>query len=352
MKRAYFFTLLVATALCIGLVLFFILGQAEVPSSSELLIVPSKAPFSRYIAATGTVEASSGNIAIGTPLNRVVDKVFVAVGDFVQKGQVLLQLENTDLQAELLKQEIAVDGIEAGLKKLEALPRKEELAASRAALERAQVDLDQAQAEYQMVLSLGDPRALSQQERNRREFALQQNKAKFHQAEAELTKVAAGTWQPDLEIAELGLKQAQAQRAHLKAELARTTLEAPIEGVILQSNARAGQLASSPLFILGDIRHKHLRVSINQYDIPFFHADAAAVAFVQGRSQEKFAIEFVRVEPYLLSKKNISNDINEKVDTKTLEVIYRIVEPQPLNLPLYVGQQMDVFIDASEQSQK
>lgn len=345
MKRTYFFTLLFATALSIALIFFFIFSQKERPSSAALLVVPSKAPFSSYIAATGIVEASSGDISIGTPLNRIVEEVFVQVGDSVKKGQILLQLENKDLQAELLRQEIAVNSAKANLNKLEALPRKEELAASRAALERAQADLNQAQAEFQMVLTLADPRALSLQERNRRQFALQQNTAKVHQAEAELTKVAAGTWEPDLEIARLKLKQAQAQQARLKAELARTTLAASIDGAILQSNARAGELPSSPLFIIGDIRQKHLRVSINQYDIPSFQADAAAVAYLQGSMQEKFPLEFVRVEPYLLSKKNINNDINEKVDTKTLEIIYRIIEPQQSHLELYVGQQMDVFID-------
>ena len=38
------------------------------------------APFHSYISGVGVVEASSDNISIGTPINRIVEKVLVKVG--------------------------------------------------------------------------------------------------------------------------------------------------------------------------------------------------------------------------------------------------------------------------------
>jgi len=39
----------------------------------------------------------------------------------------------------------------------------------------------------------------------------------------------------------------------------------------------------------------------------------------------------------------LSGDSAERVDTRVLQVIFRF---QPSGVPLYVGQQMDVFLDA------
>jgi HlyD family secretion protein len=47
----------------------------------------------------------------------------------------------------------------------------------------------------------------------------------------------------------------------------------------------------------------------------------------------------------VLPKKSLTGDSTERVDTRVLQVIYKI---EDTNLPLFVGQQMDVFIDASK----
>ena len=57
----------------------------------------------------------------------------------------------------------------------------------------------------------------------------------------------------------------------------------------------------------------------------------------------RMALEFVRFEPYVIPKKSLTGDSTERVDTRVLQVIYRVKNE---NAPLYVGQQMDVYIDA------
>jgi hypothetical protein len=55
-------------------------------------------------------------------------------------------------------------------------------------------------------------------------------------------------------------------------------------------------------------------------------------------------LEFVRFEPYVIPKKSLTGDSIERVDTRVLQVIYRIRDAEP---SVYVGQQMDVYIDGS-----
>jgi HlyD family secretion protein len=47
---------------------------------------PPVSTFSDRVAAVGLIEASTENIAIGTPLSGVVTKVFVTAGETVKSG--------------------------------------------------------------------------------------------------------------------------------------------------------------------------------------------------------------------------------------------------------------------------
>ena len=51
----------------------------------------------------------------------------------------------------------------------------------------------------------------------------------------------------------------------------------------------------------------------------------------------------MRIELYVVPKKSLTGDNTERVDTRVLQVIYAI---DTLGRRLFVGQQLDVFIDA------
>jgi hypothetical protein len=71
---------------------------------------------------------------------------------------------------------------------------------------------------------------------------------------------------------------------------------------------------------------------------------AKAIANVRGNADLKTPVTFVRFEPFVLPKKSLTGDSTERVDTRVLQVIYRVDNDA---LRLFVGQQMDVFIEAS-----
>ena len=64
---------------------------------------------------------------------------------------------------------------------------------------------------------------------------------------------------------------------------------------------------------------------------------------VRGNADLTYPLKFVRFEPFVLPKKSLTGDSTERVDTRVLQVIYRVERD---DLRLFVGQQMDVFIDA------
>ncbi len=308
-------------------------------------------PFKSYIAGVGIVEASSGNIFIGSPVNRVVDQVEVKTGEKVKTGQILFRLESRDLTADLQTRLIAYENALANLQKLEALPRPEDMIAAAAVLKSAEIELAQAKSQYSRVVGLQKSGAMSDEEVARRYFANQEAEAKFQKIHADFEKIKAGAWRPDLEIAKLQVQQANADIQHVKANMQRVTITSPIDATVLQIKIHEGEFPPSgtPSMIIGNTDTMHLRVNINQFDASHFQPEAPAVAFLQGNAELKFLLHFVRLEPYFVTKQNLTNDIHEKVDTRVLQAIYSFKEGENR---IFVGQQMDVFIETQNPKQQ
>ena len=93
-------------------------------------------------------------------------------------------------------------------------------------------------------------------------------------ATAEYDLLKAGAWQPDIEIAKAAVSEARAQIDLVKTEIDRATVVAPVDGVVLQVNVRAGERVSDrdnrALVVLGDISTYHVRVDIDERDIARF----------------------------------------------------------------------------------
>ena len=71
-------------------------------------------------------------------------------------------------------------------------------------------------------------------------------------------------------------------------------------------------------------------------------------AVTRGQAHKEYPLRFVRVEPYVVPKKSLTGDNTERVDTRVLQVIYALEGAEGR---VYVGQQLDVFLDVSKQSQ-
>jgi HlyD family secretion protein len=350
MHRTYFI-IIACIALASAILIFFSIWKENSdpePVTQEQSISYPVPPFKSYITGVGIVEASSENIFIGLPIQRLVKQVLVKGGDKVKKGDVLIKLEDLDLQADLKTRQVEYEIALAKIQKLKQLPRPEDVSAAEANLRRAEAELAQARSQYEMVQGLQDSRAIRREEINRRQFNYEQTQALRQQAQVNLEKVKAGAWEPDIQIAHLEAEQAKANVDRVKADIERTIIRSPIDGKVLQIKIHEGELPPmdtfrTPIMVVGDTDEKYLVVSINQFNTPYFRPDAQAIAFLQGDTRIEFPLEFVRLEPYLVSKQNLTNLVNEKVDTRVLEVTYSFKNGDH---QVFVGQQMDAFIEA------
>ena len=308
---------------------------------------PTETSFTSKVGAVGLVEASTENIALSLPVPGLVTQVFVQAGDRVHKGQKLFRLDDRDVRAELALRETALQVARTRLQRLVSMPRPEEIPPVEAKVREAEQMLADADVQLRLIESVKDKRAIRDEDLQRRRVAARAAEARLSEAKAELALLKAGSWEPDIQVARAEVAQAESQIQRIQTDLDRLTVSSPIEGRVLQCKVRAGEYAqagplATPLMLLGAVDELHVRADVDEQDAWRVRPGASAVASVRGESTRKFRLHFVRFEPYVIPKKNLTGDSTERVDTRVLQVVYALDR----QAPLYVGQQMDVFIDA------
>jgi RND family efflux transporter MFP subunit len=272
------------------------------------LVPPPQSPYANSIGARGLVESVNENVRIAPSASGLIDKVNVRVGDVVKTGDVLFTMDSRDAKAAVKTQEARV-------------------AVQTAMVAEAQTLLADRQDQFDRTSQLRQKNVASVDEMRRVEFALQTAQRQSERSRADLS-----------------LANAELNDAQVKLEL--LTVRAPREGTVLLVNIRAGEYAavnaSETAILLGDIRELQLRAEVDESDAPRVRPGCTAVAFLKGSREQAIPLEFVRIEPYVLPKRSLTGESTERVDTRVLQVIFKFATP---NFPVYVGQQMDVFIE-------
>lgn len=315
---------------------------------------PAQAPYESYIAGSGLIEAASQNIAIGSPLPRIVAEVFVKVGDEVAADAPLFRLDDRDLRAELAVRKGALASARAKLDRLAAAPRPEELPPAEARVRAAETILADLKNQVTAWEAVADKRAVSEEELARKRFAAQSAEARLSEAQSQLLLLKAGAWKPDVDVARAEVASAEATVGSTETELARLVVRAPLKGVLLQVNIRAGEFAPSgalptPLLLFGNLDRLHVRVDVDENDAWRWKPGSSATAFVRGNRELRTLLRFDHVEPYVIPKKSLTGDVTERVDTRVMQALYSFDRAA---LPVFVGQQMDIFIEVKKETPK
>ncbi|MEM1329117.1 MAG: biotin/lipoyl-binding protein [Planctomycetota bacterium] len=329
----------------------------------------------RYIGAVGTSEPPGEPIAIAAHTSGVVTGVRVRVGDAVEVGQPLFFVESSRAEAEVGLRRAEVIVAERDLESLRASipPRQASVLSASATVESARAELRSAEADLadrknllSIATSVTDPRAISRELVDRRRFAVDQAEARVATANASIARAEAdlaeseadlsrfvdeetGRDGPEIESAASRVEQARRSLEKAQADLSLLTVRSPVSGTVLQVNIREGEFApasvpSEGLVVLGRSGPTHLRVEIDEVDIPRFNPAARAWASPRGASGNRVELELVEVEPLVVPKRNLSGRTSELIDTRVLQVVYAI--DNSFQSP-GVGQQFDVYVESN-----
>ncbi|MFA5538636.1 MAG: efflux RND transporter periplasmic adaptor subunit [Gemmobacter sp.] len=186
------------------------------------------------VTATGSVEPTN-MVDISSELSGTLAEVLVDFNDAVQAGQVLARLNTDNLEARVEVQRAALRAAEAGVA-------------------RAQANLGEAQTNFQTAFELDERGAATRQNLNTARAALDRALAEREVAEADVALSGA-----NLRLAE--------------TELAKACICSPINGVVLDRQADAGQIVAASLqapvlfSVAEDLTRMELRVAVDEADI-------------------------------------------------------------------------------------
>lgn len=216
--------------------------RVEVPANAG-----SEAPGlegTTVLSATGYVIAAR-KIEVASKVVGRVAWVGVERGDRVAAGQPLVRLEDEEYRARLLQQEGLVAATRAQLAELEAGSREEEIAQSRAQLQQALVELDNAEISLRRLRELQPTRAISRQQLDDAEALVRSRQAQVESVRQRLRLVEAGPRREQIEAQRALLKQAEGGLALAQIDLNNTVIRAPIGGTILERNVEVGEFVTT-----------------------------------------------------------------------------------------------------------
>jgi HlyD family secretion protein len=341
---------------CVAGYVFSVEKPAQPPVFS-----PASNPYSQGIYAEGIVEsdqASGSNINVYPEVPGTVKQILVTEGQSVRKGDTLILIDDSIQRATAEQQESQAEAALSLLQELKAEPRPETLEvaeaqvkASQAALKTAEDTLSKLQMAYEM-----NSRSVSKDALDTAINAAAVTKANLAVAKKQCDLTKAGAWSYDVKNQERQYNALQKSYLASSALLSKYTLRAPRDGTVLSINPTVGSFVSPqgsydgytqgmlPVLVLGSPQTSlNVRCYVDEILVPRLPAASKMKAQMSIRgSNTKLSLDYVRMQPIVSPKIELSSQRTERVDVRVLPIIFRIENPE--NVSLYPGELVDVYV--------
>ena len=347
----------------LGLVLAMVSAYifSQQPKPQPPVFAPTANPYAHGIYSEGMIESDQPqgeNINIYPEVPGPITQVLVSEGQSVRRGDALVSIDDSVQRATSQQLQAQAEAAQTLLRELKAEPRPETLAVSEAQVANAQATLKNARDQllkqrhaYEM-----DPRAVSKNDLDNAVNAERIAATNLEVVQRQYALVKAGAWVYEIQNQERSVAALSKSYLASAALLAKYTIRAPADGVVMTVQASVGSYVSTqgaynsytqgfdPLIVMGHPQH-HLEVrayvdEILVHELPD-PSRMQAEMFIRG-TKEHVPLTFARIQPYITPKIELSNQRQELVDVRVLPVIFRFENPTSLHL--YPGQLVDVYV--------
>ena len=305
-----------------GIATAYVFGIQKPPQPPAF--TPASNPYKHGIYANGIVESvqdSGENINVYPDVSGTVSAIFVADGQRVSVGDRLFQIEDS-VQRGIVDQQLA----QANL--------------AQAQIKVAQATLKNLREQYdkQAASARLDPRSVSKDV-------------------LDSARNSVAIAQANLEAADKQFVAATKAYDAARALLDKYLVRAMSEGTILAINSTVGSYASpqgiygtytqlfGPVVRMGKIQNGlQVRCYLDEILIERLPRTSTmrATMFIHG-STTPIALKFIRLQPNVVPKIQLSNERTERVDLRVLPVIFNFDVPPAM--AIYAGQLVDVYIE-------
>jgi len=194
---------------------------------------------SEGLAASGTIEATEADL--GFQAGGRIGEILVREGDRVDSGQALARLDVRDLDARRAQVEAQVAAQQARLTEMLRGARPEELAQARAAAAAAEQQRVEAERVARRSKNLFDGDALSQEQLDQAETALDVATQRSRQAADQLELVRQGPRAEQIAAQRAAVRSARASLAQVEVALAYAEVRAPFTGIVTVRHREPGE---------------------------------------------------------------------------------------------------------------
>ena len=289
------------------------------------------------IVASGRVETAH-RINLGAQITGTVRAVLVAEGQAVKRGQLLLEMDSSELQANLAQATAA-----------------EQLAASNMRLlsELKQPLADQAVAQAQLHLRSARRTAARAQELYAQGFygaaATEEAQRALDLAQTQVTiaahqRASLQTSGAETASAQAALRQAQAASHTAQARVRYSRISAPVDGIVIARNVEVGDgvQPGKVLMVLSPQGAMQLVLQIDEKNLKWLHAGQSAWASADAFAEQKFAARVAFINPAVDPQRgaievrlDVADAVAQLRQDMTVSVAIEVArKPQALHIPL------------------
>ena len=263
-------------------------------------------------------------VSVAAEMTGRVHSIPVKEGQQVQRGQLLIQLEDSSERASLAQASTAVALAEAKVRQ----QREVGLPTAQETLRQTQADVEQANQQLTRIRQLNSQNYISTTELETAQRNLTIATSKLAAAQLQVqSNQASGS---DAQLAVTGLDQAQAALQLAKVKLAQTAILAPADGTLISRSIEPGEMVTSgkALMVLAAQGETLIEVQIDEKNLAKLALAQAALCSADAFPQQRFNAEVAYINPGVDATRG------------AVEVKLRVTQP-----PAYLRQDMTVSVD-------
>jgi HlyD family secretion protein len=221
-----------------------------------------RGPLQATVSASGAVNPVT-QVSVGTQISGQIKELYADFNSEVKSGQLIALIDPETFEYRVRQAVADVDSAQAAV-----LTAQANAAASRAAVSRAQVDLNEANRDYDRKKMLVDKQFIAQSEADKARALVNTTAESLKSAEAQLGVTAA-----QIKSAEANVAQRQAALAQSRIDLARTRITSPVNGIVIKRAIEKGQtvaasLQAPELFVIAqNLQDMEVDASIDESDV-------------------------------------------------------------------------------------
>jgi HlyD family secretion protein len=261
-----------------------------------------KGDIARSVVATGKIEPLF-KVEVKSKASGIVEKIYFDYGDRVKTGQVLVDLDKEQLQANVREAQANLAAAKAALESTEAQYQRNVVDAEGVDLPFLKSAADRAQGLFKDGLI-----ARSLLEDAQKSYQMGVNKQQSAQANVTVSKAEVTKSRAQVE-------QSQAALQRSEEDLRYSTITSPMDGLILSRDVEVGSAVSSILVLgsqatlvmtLGDTSEVYVLGKVDEADIGKVYLGQPARIVVESFKDKKFDGKVTKISPLGVEKDNVT----------------------------------------------